>query len=153
MPHRTILLACGSLLAVVPVASAQTAADTMAIVSTALDYIEGFYEGDAPRVKQVLHPALAKRAVFSDGDGADSELRHLSAAQVVEITRQGGGSTIPADERQSDIAVLDIFGNAASVKIDAGRWIDYLHLARFDGRWVIINVLWELEPRDPGSEH
>jgi hypothetical protein len=24
-------------------------------------------------------------------------------------------------------------------------WIDYLHLAKVDGRWVIVNVLWELK--------
>jgi hypothetical protein len=24
-------------------------------------------------------------------------------------------------------------------------WIDYLHVAKFNGRWVIVNVLWELK--------
>src|SRR5438034_7745133 len=33
-----------------------------------------------------------------------------------------------------------------SVKIVASDWIDYLHLAKYDGRWVIVNVLWELKP-------
>jgi hypothetical protein len=25
-------------------------------------------------------------------------------------------------------------------------WIDYLHLAKYDGRWKIVNVLWEMKP-------
>ncbi len=26
-------------------------------------------------------------------------------------------------------------------------WIDYLHLARWNGEWKIVNVLWELKPK------
>jgi hypothetical protein len=36
----------------------------------------------------------------------------------------------------------------ASVRIDAGMWIDYLHVARWNGEWKIVNVLWEMAPRD-----
>jgi hypothetical protein len=27
-------------------------------------------------------------------------------------------------------------------------WIDYMHMARWNGRWVIVNVLWELKPQN-----
>jgi hypothetical protein len=30
------------------------------------------------------------------------------------------------------------------IKIIASDWIDYSHIARFDGQRVIINVLWEM---------
>ncbi|HEX6315687.1 MAG TPA: nuclear transport factor 2 family protein, partial [Gemmatimonadaceae bacterium] len=42
-------------------ASAQTAADSAAIRAAALDYIEGWYEGNAERMERALHPELAKR--------------------------------------------------------------------------------------------
>ena len=45
------------------------------------------------------------------------------------------------------MTILDIFRNASVVKIDAGAWIDYLQIAKWNGRWVIVNVLWELRPR------
>ena len=44
----------------------------------------------------------------------------------------------------TDVRILDIFGNTASVRVDAGAWVDYLHIVKWNGRWVIINVLWEL---------
>ncbi|HEY7728879.1 MAG TPA: nuclear transport factor 2 family protein, partial [Candidatus Eisenbacteria bacterium] len=44
-------------------AAAQTAADSAAIRATALDYIEGWYTGDAARMERALHPGLAKRIV------------------------------------------------------------------------------------------
>jgi hypothetical protein len=25
-------------------------------------------------------------------------------------------------------------------------WVDYMHIGKVDGRWVIINVLWETKP-------
>lgn len=34
-----------------------------AIRQTALDYIEGWYEGNAERMERALHPELAKRIV------------------------------------------------------------------------------------------
>jgi hypothetical protein len=33
------------------------------------------------------------------------------------------------------------------VKIVASDWIDYLQVAKFNGDWKIINVLWELKPK------
>ena len=33
-----------------------------------------------------------------------------------------------------------------SDKVVAENWIDYMYLAKFNGRWVIVNVLWELKP-------
>jgi hypothetical protein len=45
------------------------------------------------------------------------------------------------------VVILDIFGNVASVRATMSGWIDYMHLARVDGRWQIVNVLWELKPR------
>ena len=45
----------------------------------------------------------------------------------------------------------DVFENAASVKVVASDWIDYLHMAKWNGRWVIVNVLWELKPAPPSK--
>src|SRR4026208_1585323 len=40
-----------------------SAADAATIKQTALDYIEGWYEGNAERMEKSLHPELAKRIV------------------------------------------------------------------------------------------
>jgi hypothetical protein len=49
------------------------------------------------------------------------------------------------------VRILDIYGNAASVRVQAATWVDYLHVAKSNGRWVIVNVLWELEPPPAGA--
>jgi hypothetical protein len=60
----------------------------------------------------------------------------------VQGTRAGGGREDAV--KRTDVRILDIFQNTASVRVDAGTWVDYLHVAKFNGRWVIVNVLWEI---------
>lgn len=141
---RTVLLFLAGIAVAAP-APAQPAADSSAIRQAALDYIEGWYAGNAERMERAVHPDLAKRIVNVD-TRARSVLGHQSAMTLVLNTRRGGGSETPVDQRRTDVRILDIFGNTASVRVDASTWIDYLHIARFNGRWVIVNVLWENRP-------
>jgi hypothetical protein len=127
-------------------AAAQTAADSTAIRQTALDYIDGWYTGDAARMERAVHPELAKRIVRTDSLGR-SMLGQQSAMTLVQNTRNGGGKDTPIPDRHDDVRILDIYQNAAVARVDASSWVDYLELAKWRGRWVIVNVLWELKQR------
>ncbi len=145
MSRLLALLVAGALAgAVVSSATAQSAADSVALRATALDYIEGWYAGDAARMERALHPDLAKRIVRTR-DGT-STLGHMTAPQLVDGTRRGGGTRTPEGERQQDVTILDVFRNAAVVKVVARDWVDYLQIAKWNGEWKIVNVLWELKP-------
>jgi hypothetical protein len=129
-------------------ATAQSAADTSGIRAAALDYIEGWYAADASRMERALHPALAKRIVETDPKTRKSVLGQMGAKELVKYTRSGGGKETPAERRQAEVSILDVYQGAASAKVIAADWIDYLHLSRWNGRWVIVNVLWEFKPRE-----
>ncbi len=122
-----------------------TDADKAAITQTALDYLEGWYAADGERMERALHPELAKRIVRTNPQG--SRLDQMGAMTLVQYTRRGGGRNTPKEKQQKDVVILDIFGNTASVKATASDWIDYLHIAKFNGKWVIVNVLWEMKPQ------
>ena len=143
---RSYLVAALFLLAPFALAGAQGAADSNGIRQAALDYIDGYYNGDAARMERAVHPELAKRIVRRDDRGR-YQLGQMSAMTLVLGTREGGGRDIPAAERRNDVTIFDIYENTASAKIYASGWVDYLHLAKWNGRWVIVNVLWELHPR------
>jgi hypothetical protein len=125
--------------------SAVSDADREAIKQTALDYVEGWYEGNVERMERALHPELAKRIVRTNDKG-QSSLGQMSAMTLVQNVKRGGGKQTPKERQQKDITILDVFENAACVKLIASDWIDYLQVAKFNGRWVIVNVLWELKP-------
>jgi hypothetical protein len=138
-----------TILALSVAAGAQAAAsdaDKAAITATALDYIEGWYEGNPDRMERALSPDLAKRMVFTNDQG-HSQLQQMTAMGLVQGVKRGGGKNTPREKQQKDVTILDVFENAAVVKIVASDWVDYLEEAKFNGRWVIVNVLWELKPK------
>jgi hypothetical protein len=126
--------------------SAQTSADSAAIKATALNYAEGWYEGNAERMEKALHPELAKRIVRTNPETGRSNLQQMSALSLIQGTRNGGGKDTPKEKQQKDVYILDIYENAASVKAVMSGWVDYLHIAKWNGEWRIVNVLWELRP-------
>lgn len=116
--------------------------DLAAIRLAALDYAQGWYEGDAERMLRSLHPELAKRAILRDPATGQQRFYHLSQQQMVDKTQQGGGTDIPPDKRTYDVTVLDLYGEIASVRAETYEYVDYLHLARCEGKWMIVNALW-----------
>jgi hypothetical protein len=45
--------------------------------------------------------------------------------------------------RDAEVRVLDVYDHIATVAVLSEPFMDYLHLARFGGRWLIVNVLWQ----------
>jgi hypothetical protein len=146
MKQNLLISICAILFVAGGAVAQATDADKAAITQTALDYIEGWYEGNPERMERALSPDLAKRIVMTNPQGR-SQLQQMSAMGLVQGVKRGGGKDTPKERQQKDVTILDVFGNAASVKIVASDWIDYLHVAKYNGRWVIVNVLWELKPQ------
>lgn len=115
-----------------------------AIRQAALDYIEGWFEGNAERMDRALHPQLAKRLLEVVSQTGQEKFTHLTKEQMVEFTRRGGGSRVPADKRNIKVTILDTTETMAAVRTDCSLFIDYLTLAKgAGGQWKIVNVLWE----------
>ena len=72
-----------------------------------------------------------------------TRLEDMGAMRLVQYTRSGGGKRTPKEQQLEKVTILDIFQNVASVKAEMSGWIDYMHIGKADGRWVIVNVLWE----------
>ena len=94
-----------------------------AIRQTALDYIEGWNDGDPARMERGLHPELAKRRVIPNGaspsslqpgDQLDARMTALTLSRMVEQWHP-----TPVDKRRAEIPILDHCANAASVRLDA----------------------------------
>jgi hypothetical protein len=114
--------------------STQNQEDLNAIQQTALDYIEGWYDCDEKRTTKALHPDLAKRFIDKD------TLHRIGTEDMLGFIRNGGGANFKGD-RQIKVTVQDVFNNIAAVRIDSAEYADYVHFAKIDGKWVIINVL------------
>jgi hypothetical protein len=117
--------------------------DREAIIAAALDYIESAYLGDEQRMARCLHPRLAKRIVEQDKATGTDQLGEMGTTDLIDYVRQRATLPPPVEQRK-EVTILDQLVHSASVKAIMNNWVDYMHLGRVDGRWVIINVLWEL---------
>ena len=127
-------------------AFAQTDPEREAVKRTALNYAEGWYEGNADKMESSLSADLAKR-IARTNDKGQTRLDHMTAMSLVQGTRGGFGKQTAKEEQQKDVTILDLLGGAATVKLEMRDWVDYMHIARVNGKWVIVNVLWEMKPR------
>ena len=115
--------------------------DEAKIRRAALDYAESWYAGDAEQMRRALHPQLAKRIARS------GQVEAMDAEKLIAGVAAGYGKKTPPERQLKNVKILDVFGNAASVRLEMSGWIDYLHLAKFGDEWKIVNVLWELKPK------
>lgn len=124
---------------------AASKSDLEAIKQASLDYGQSYYAGDGARMEESLHPDLAKRVLMPTRRGR-LKIEHMSAMTLVQAARSGAGTKTPTDVRKTEVTILDVYGDAASVKLVMHDWIDYMHLTKIGGKWKIVNVLWELTP-------
>ena len=119
-----------------------TATEQDLIAQTALDYFEGWFDGDAERMERALHPELAKRPGRVD-HSVSGELGTLTAQQMIERTAEGVGKTRDVPDRRIEVQVVDVFGDIASATVRSAVYHEYLHLVRTPAGWKIVNALWQ----------
>ena len=109
-----------------------------AVVSVAQNYMNAYYTGNVARMQKALHPDFHKRTLKTvDG-------RVLVTEDTVSSMLEGarvGGRDIPESERVKKIEVLDIYKNAANVKVVTGGWVDYMLLSKSNGEWRVLDVV------------
>ncbi|WP_312236685.1 nuclear transport factor 2 family protein [Stenotrophomonas sp.] len=124
-----------------PAATVPDPTTLAAIEATCFDYVDGQLDADPQRVARSLHKDLAKRAILGDTPDERLGLRRMSKEELVGLTRQGALKT-PKQQWNRSCQVLDVTGNAASVRLETPWFVDYFHMGRFGERWVIVNALW-----------
>ena len=99
--------------------------DKDGITRTVLDYVEGWYQGDAKRMDQALSKHLAKRRIASD-----EEIIDLSKEWMLTETENGRGRIENPEQGRKDITILAQTETMASVLLLSEDFVDYLHLAK-----------------------
>lgn len=127
---------------------AQLEKDKAAIKQAALDYFEGWYEGNVEREDRAMHNELVKRGwtVLPTGKGV---LRGIGKGAMVEYTRAGFGKGQAPGKGEIKVKIFHVFRNTASGLVVSNHYHDYIHLVKDNGKWQIVNVLWEPNQKMP----
>jgi len=127
---------------------AQTPADRAAVERAVLDYVEGFYEGDTAKLVRSIHPEVTKYGYYIPRDSS----RYLGEAmpwpEVLSYARGVKQRNRPAPATApKKVEIFDIQDQTASAKLTAYWGTDYLLLAKYNGKWMIREVLWQTPPK------
>ena len=134
-------------LSVPGVLHAQATGDQEAVRMAVLDYVEGIYNVEPERIKRSVSPKLAKLGYWRPRDQTSYKEGAMSFDELVQVaeTWNKNGRVNP-EEAPKEIELLDVMDQTATVKLSAHWGVDYMHLAKQDGRWMIVNVLWQSYP-------
>lgn len=127
----------------------QSKEDSLAIKKAVLDYVEGWATGNTDRIQNAVSPELSKRRVFTAGDLVvvqDMSRSLLCAAALANKQGVRMPDLTPGKDLAQEVRILDMDGTNASVKTWNKKYgfFDYLHLSKAGGKWMIINVLWDI---------
>ena len=113
--------------------------DLDGIVKSITDYMEPWYGAGHEKLVEAIHPTIVKRKFYPIPATGVFVLRQVIAlAKDSDIHPQK-----PTTEWRNDITICDVFQNIATAKSVGSTWTDYLHLAKLDGRWQIMHILFE----------
>ena len=130
----------------------QSKEDSLAISKAALDYVEGWAKGDVERIQGAVSPELSKRRVAVNGNFVyvqDMSRTLLCVSAMANAKGVRMPDMTPGKEMVQEVKILDIEGTNASVKTWNAKYgfFDYLHLSKAGGKWMIVNVLWDMSSK------
>lgn len=133
-------------------AFSQSKEDSIAIKKAAVDYAEGWATGNVERIQGAVSPELAKRRVAAAGTLVyvqDMSQSLLCAAALGNKQGVRMQDLTPGKDLIQEVKILDIDGTNASAKTWNAKYgfFDYIHLSKAGGKWMIVNVLWDMNKK------
>ena len=106
--------------------------------------------GNDPEIKtmqsgdRVANLSVATSESWKDkATGKDYLYEYFAENMIILAERYNvKGDKFPANPKK-EVKLLDVSDRTASVKLIADDWIDYMHLAKLNGTWKIVSVLWQ----------
>lgn len=138
-----LALALTSALAAVPSAQA-VQSDRDAVRQAALDYVTAVYESKPELIERSVSPDLTKHGFMRQADGTYRRGR-MTYTQLLDVAR-----TWNADKTRDlsirEVVVGDVSDQTATAIVRAAWGYDHMQLAKLDGQWKSLNIVWQTYP-------
>lgn len=127
---------------------AQVAADRKNIEAAVRDYVLALYQVEPERIARSVHPELVKYGFWRDAESGEYKAMPMTFDELHALAGRWNADGHLGDDAPQEIEVLDLMDQTACAKLTAAWGIDYMHLAWVDGRWQILQVLWQSAPEE-----
>ncbi len=123
--------------------------DLKNVKAAILDYVEGLYTADSTRIDKSVDTKLRKVGYwFHKKNKVYVDNSEMTFEQLSNLAARWNKSGKSANESSpKDIEIYEIYDKTASARLVAEWGIDFFHLAKVNGTWKIVNVMWQSPPK------
>lgn len=143
---------CSTLLIVVAMtvvaagpALAEGDGDAKGIEEAVQDYVSALYDLKPELLDGSVSPKLQKVGYMPAQDGSGLEESWMTFDELRDLAGHlNKDGMFDPETSLRKVTILDHTDMIANVKLEAAWGIDYIHLTKNSGEWMIINVIWEM---------
>ena len=127
--------------------------DRTAVTKAALNYVDALYEAKPELIAESVHAKLTKFGFYRSAASKPYEGHAMSYEQLAKLAKSWNrnGNKVDASSPRK-VEVLDLLDQTAVVKLTAVWGIDYMHLAKYEGQWKIVHILWQSHPKQAPAD-
>lgn len=140
---KKVILLAGLILLIEGTTSAQSN-DKDLVYAAVEDYVEALYLVQPERIKKSVHPELMKKGFWKGKDKSAYDYEGIMTFdQLVDLAGKWNAKGWLPKDAIKKIEIYDVQDQTASAKLTAHWGTDYFQLAKFEGKWMIVNILWQ----------
>jgi len=142
---RTMLIAAAMAVVATGFAVAGNDADEKGIEQAVQNYVSALYDMKPELLDESVSPKLQKVGYMPAQDGSGLEESWMTFDELKDLVGHlnKDGMFDPKTSPRK-VTILGQTDMIANVKLEAAWGIDYIHLTKFSGEWMIMNVIWEM---------
>ena len=128
----------------IELASKASQKDSLEIRRIATGYLIALQDLKPDLMKEVMNDSLNKISIGWDRSTKKEYAKATTKAQMIEFaTSWNKSNTKFPFNPTNNITILDIYNRIANVKLVSDNWVEYLHLIKLDGKWSVVNLIWQ----------
>lgn len=118
--------------------------DSIEIKRISLGYLIALQDLKPNLMTEVMNDSLNKITIGWDRSTKKEVAQATSKEQMIEFATSWNKSNTKFPLKPNNqITILDIYNRIANVKLVSDNWVEYLQLIKLDGKWSIINLIWQ----------
>lgn len=149
MLTRLLILALAT--PILPWFSGPSIVDRQAVEQAATDYVTAVYEAKPELIERSVSPQLVKLGFVRQPNGTYRQAP-MTYEQLLNVAKTWNANG-QRDTSVKKVEVLDVLDQTATAKLTAAWGVDYMQLAKIDGTWKILHIVWQTPPPAPSSDN
>ncbi len=118
--------------------------DSLEIKRISLGYLIALQELKPELMKEVMNDSLNKVTIGFSRKLRKEVVTAISKKRMIQNAKNWNKSNTRFPPKPTNqVKILDVYHRIATVKLYSDNWVEYLHLIKLDGKWSIVNLLWQ----------